>query len=178
MARSSPVPAHQARLLSSARGLGVSAPPGGYPRGGATGTLPPMAIVDIRRLSLAIDREASLFERESDLSAFLQDCAGMVVRAGQAKLCAVYVLDRARDVLALRATAGAGEDLPDQAGPGHSIDGAVRARRVTRLANRNGSTRFVFPITRGPDRIGALVIDRAGPVDPADESGLRSIASR
>ncbi len=102
----------------------------------------------------------------------------MVVRAGQATLCAIYVLDRAPDVLVLRATAGAGDDLPDKAGAGHSIDGAVRERRVTRLANRSGSTRFVFPITRGPDRIGALVIDRPGPVDPADEAELRGIAAR
>jgi phosphotransferase system enzyme I (PtsP) len=137
-----------------------------------------MARVDIRRLSLAIDREASLFERESDVSVFLRRAAGMVVRAGQAKLCAIYVLERTRDALLLRATAGAGGDLPDEAGPGHPIHGAVRERRVTQLANRGGSTRFVYPITRGPDRIGALVIDRRGPVELADEAELRGIAAR
>jgi phosphotransferase system, enzyme I, PtsP len=129
-------------------------------------------------LSVAVEREASLFEREADLEGFLERMARSITGNGAVAACGIYLADRGAGSLALRASAGAAGALPAAADARDPIAGATAAQQAVRVQSAGGVTRLILPISRGPDRLGALVVDARGGI-PADVEGeLRAVAAR
>ena len=140
-----------------------------------------MEPIDADHLSLSIDRDASLFERKSDLLAFLERVARSVTESGAARACGIYVSDRADGGLTLRAVSGQAAGLPTAPDGADAISSALKERRASRVAARDGTVRVLLPITRGPDGLGVLVADlpRGGTkAGGSEEAELRDVASR
>ncbi len=129
-------------------------------------------------LSQPIDREASLFERKSDLRGFLERAARSLTESRSAVACGIYVRDRPSGGLSLRATSGQAADLPLTPDAGDGFSTAFRERRPSRIPMPGGLLRLVLPITRGPDALGVLVVDLTSEPAAGDEAQLRNVAAR
>ena len=131
---------------------------------------------DLEEVARAIGHEAALFEGESDLAGFLGRAASILVEAGVARRCAVYLVSDGG--LVLRAQEGEPSDLPATIDADHPIAAAIRERQAVHATAGGGLSRLVLPIARGPHRIGALVIDGTGTAALPDEAMMRSVASQ
>jgi phosphotransferase system, enzyme I, PtsP len=129
-------------------------------------------------LSVAVEREASLFEREADLEGFLERMARSITGNGDVAACGIYLADRGAGGLALRASAGAAGALPAAADVRDPIAGATAGQQAVRVQAAGGVTRLILPISRGPYRLGALVVDARGEIRAEVEGELRAVAAR